>query len=70
MSGSSFHCKLRADYKQSVEAILHCIMSVQEAVVVGENEQLQRLFGPEVIGRLPRSGQDRVLRTALSLIGE
>ncbi|OCB89261.1 ARM repeat-containing protein [Sanghuangporus baumii] len=54
---------------EDVESILHCLMSVQEAVVVSENVELQRLFGAEVIGRLPRSGQDRVRRTALSLIG-
>ncbi|KAL5498163.1 hypothetical protein ACEPAH_2293 [Sanghuangporus vaninii] len=54
---------------EDVESILHCLMSVQEAVVVSENVELQRLFGPEIVGRLPRSGQDRVRRTALSLIG-
>ena len=54
---------------QEVEAILHCIMSVHEAVELQSNEHIERLFGPEIIGRLPQTGSDRVRRTALSLIG-
>ena len=44
--------------------------SVQEAVELAPNPHLERVFGPEVIGRLPRSGHDRVRRTALGLIGK
>ena len=58
-----------ADVEQSAEAILHCIMSVQEAVELAPNTHLERLFGPEATGRLPRTGYDRVRKTALSLIG-
>ncbi|KAG1733765.1 armadillo-type protein [Suillus occidentalis] len=43
---------------EEIEATLHCIMSIQEA-----------LFGPDVLGRLPTSGQDRIRRTMLGLIG-
>ncbi|KAI5120002.1 hypothetical protein M0805_008463 [Coniferiporia weirii] len=55
---------------ENVEAILHCIMSVQEAVELEYNPSLERLFGPEILGRLPTSGSDRVRRTALSVIDE
>lgn len=45
-------------------------MSVQEAVPLEDNQFIARLFGPDVLGRLPTTGQDRIRRTALSLIGE
>ncbi|THH07205.1 hypothetical protein EW145_g3549 [Phellinidium pouzarii] len=54
---------------EDIEAILHCIMSVQEAVELSQNSHLERLFGPEIISRLPMSGSNRVRRTMLSLIG-
>ncbi|KAH8115086.1 ARM repeat-containing protein [Phellopilus nigrolimitatus] len=57
------------DCWENAEAILHCIMSVQEAVELAQSPHLERLFGPEVLGRLPTSGNDRVRQTALSLIG-
>jgi hypothetical protein len=44
-------------------------MSIQEAVPVEENENLTRLFGPEILGRLPTTGHDRVRLTAVGLIG-
>jgi hypothetical protein len=44
-------------------------MSIQEAVPLEDNPFLARLFGPDVLGRLPTSGQDRIRRTMLGLIG-
>ena len=54
---------------QNVDAILHCIMSVQEAVEISENEYLNKLFSSQILGRLPKTGHDRVQRTTLGLIG-
>ena len=54
---------------QEVEASLHCIMSVQEAVDMEKSPQLQRLFSPEIFGRFPCTGRPRIRRTALSVIG-
>jgi hypothetical protein len=53
---------------EEIEATLHCIMSIQEAVPLEDNPILARLFGPDVLGRLPTSGQDRIRRTMLGLI--
>ncbi|KAH0833884.1 armadillo-type protein [Lanmaoa asiatica] len=52
---------------EEIEATLHCIMSVQEAVPLEDNQFIARLFGPNVLGCLPTTGQDRIRRTALSL---
>ncbi|KAJ3525251.1 hypothetical protein NM688_g8430 [Phlebia brevispora] len=54
---------------EEVEATLHCIMAVQEAVPIEDNPHLRRLFGPEVLGKLPTTGNDRVRRTAIILLG-
>ncbi|KDQ56073.1 hypothetical protein JAAARDRAFT_36863 [Jaapia argillacea MUCL 33604] len=56
---------------EEIEATLHCIMSIQEAVPMDEpdNPHLVRVFGPEVLGRLPTSGHHRVRRTMVGLIG-
>ncbi|KAF5347245.1 hypothetical protein D9756_009920 [Leucocoprinus leucothites] len=55
---------------QDIEATLHCIMSIQEAIDFTDNTpHLPRLFGPEVLGRLPQDGQPRVRRTMLGVIG-
>lgn len=54
---------------QEVEATLHCVMAIQEAVPIEDNPHLVRLFGPEVYGRLPVTGNERVRRTALILAG-
>ncbi|KAG9308679.1 armadillo-type protein [Chiua virens] len=54
---------------EDIEATLHCIMSVQEAVPLEDNQFIARLFGPDVLGRLPTTGPDRIRRTALSLAG-
>ncbi|KAF8553854.1 ARM repeat-containing protein [Imleria badia] len=54
---------------EEIEATLHCIMSVQEAVPLEDNQFIARLFGSNVLGRLPTTGQDRIRRTALSLTG-
>lgn len=55
---------------QDIEATLHCILSVQEAVDTEEMPLLGRLFSPEILGRLPQAGHNRVRRTALGVIGE
>jgi len=55
---------------QEVEATLHCIMSIQEAVPLEPNRHLSLLFGSDVLGQLPTSGGHRVQRTMLGLIGE
>ena len=52
-----------------MEASLHCIMSIQEAVDMEKSPQLQRLFSPEIFGRFPSTGRPRIRRTALSVIG-
>jgi hypothetical protein len=54
---------------KELEATLHCIMSIQEAVPLEPNEHLSRLFSPEILGQLPVSGSHRIRRTVLSLIG-
>lgn len=49
---------------------MHCIMSIQEAIDLTESTpHLPRLFGPEILGRLPQTGQPRVRRTMLGVIG-
>ena len=55
---------------QEIEATLHCIMAVQEAVPVEDSAQLRQVFGPEILGRLPKTGDDRVRTITLHLIGE
>lgn len=45
-------------------------MSVQEAVELMSNPHMERLFGPDILGRLPSTGHDRVRRTTLVLIGK
>ncbi|KLO16646.1 ARM repeat-containing protein [Schizopora paradoxa] len=54
---------------EDVEAILHCINSVQEAVELDENPYLETVFSADVLGKLPSTGSDRVRVTALNLIG-
>ncbi|PCH43249.1 ARM repeat-containing protein [Wolfiporia cocos MD-104 SS10] len=54
---------------EEVEATLHCIMAIQEAVPIEDNPHLRRVFGSDILGRLPMSGTDRVRRTALLLAG-
>ncbi|RDX49711.1 ARM repeat-containing protein [Lentinus brumalis] len=54
---------------EEIEATLHCVMAVQEAVPLEDSPHLRQVFGPEILGRLPKSGEDRVRRTALHLIG-
>jgi hypothetical protein len=55
--------------RQEVEATLHCVMSIQEAVPLEPNKHLSLLFGSDILGRLPTSGNHRVQRTMLGLIG-
>lgn len=54
---------------QEIEATLHCIMSIQEAVPIDDSPHLTRLFSTEVLGLLPNIGHDRVRRTMLVLSG-
>ncbi|KAI0651047.1 ARM repeat-containing protein [Trametes meyenii] len=54
---------------EEIEATLHCIMAIQEAVPVEDSPHLRQVFGPEILGRLPKTGDERVRRTALHLIG-
>src|ERR1700731_4710486 len=55
--------------EKEIEATLHCISSVQEAVPLNDSPHLLKLFGPEILGKFPTSGQHRVRRTTTSLIG-
>ena len=54
---------------QEIEASLHCIMSIQEAIEMETVAHLDRLFSPAILGRLPSTGRSRVRRTALGVIG-
>jgi hypothetical protein len=54
---------------QEIEATLHCIMSVQEAMDLEKTPHLGRLFSPDILGRLPSTGHSRIRRTTLSVIG-
>lgn len=54
---------------QELEATLHCIASVQEAVSLEDNAQLRRLFSQDILDRLPTTGSHRVRRTMLIVIG-
>jgi len=55
--------------RQEIEATLHCIMSIQEAILLEDNPFLAQLFGSDALGRLPTAGQDRIRKTTLGLIG-
>jgi len=55
--------------RQEIEATLHCIMSIQEAIPLEDNPFLAQLFASDAPGRLPTAGQDRIRRTMLGLIG-
>ncbi|KAM6493497.1 Armadillo-type fold [Amanita muscaria] len=48
---------------------LHCIMSIQEAMDMEKTPYLSRLFGPDILGRLPTSGRSRIRKTMLNVIG-
>lgn len=64
------HSSLLASHRdQEIEATLHCVMAVQEAVPVEDSPHLRRIFGPDILGRLPKTGDERCRRTALHLIG-
>ncbi|KAF8147686.1 armadillo-type protein [Crassisporium funariophilum] len=54
---------------QEIEATLHCVMSIQEALDMEKATHLSRLFSPEIFGRLPSTGRTRVRRTALGVVG-
>lgn len=55
---------------QEIEATLHCIMSIQEAMDLEKTLHLGRLFSPDILGRLPSTGHGRIRRTTLGVIGE
>ncbi|KAF8762018.1 ARM repeat-containing protein [Rhizoctonia solani] len=52
---------------ESVEATLHNIKAIQEALPVDPNPSLATLFGPRVLGRLPRAGTHRHERARVHL---
>ncbi|KAG6853078.1 hypothetical protein C0991_007008 [Blastosporella zonata] len=54
---------------QEIEATLHCIASIQEAIDLENTPHLPRVFGPEILARLPSAGASRIRRTTLGLIG-
>ncbi|KAG6901557.1 hypothetical protein C0995_010614 [Termitomyces sp. Mi166 len=61
--------KQEQDGWQEIEATLHCITSIQEAIDMEKTPHLPRVFGPEILGRLPSTGANRIRRTTLGLIG-
>jgi hypothetical protein len=54
---------------QNVEASLYCIKRTQEAVPSQDNRFLALLFSPDILGRIPISGNHRVRRTAITVLG-
>ncbi|KAF8064415.1 armadillo-type protein [Lyophyllum atratum] len=52
-----------------IEATLHCITSIQEALDLEKTPHLPRIFSAEILGRLPSTGASRIRRTTLGLIG-
>ncbi|KAH7096895.1 ARM repeat-containing protein [Auriculariales sp. MPI-PUGE-AT-0066] len=56
---------------EEAESALHCIAAIQEGVPLAREKIpiLSRLFAPEVLGRLPSTGADRVRLTMLGCIG-
>ncbi|KAG5640713.1 hypothetical protein DXG03_007470 [Asterophora parasitica] len=45
-----------SDGWEEVEATLHCITSIQEALDLETTPHLPRIFSPEILGRLPSTG--------------
>ncbi|KIO27349.1 hypothetical protein M407DRAFT_73314 [Tulasnella calospora MUT 4182] len=54
---------------EGVEAAIYSIKTIQEAIPVGPNHNLSRVFGPEILGKFPMQGYDQIRRTALDLVG-
>ncbi|KAJ4473110.1 armadillo-type protein [Lentinula aciculospora] len=54
---------------EDIEATLHCISSVQEALDYEKTLQLELLFSPQTLSQLPTTGNIRIRRTMLGLIG-
>ncbi|GJJ09063.1 hypothetical protein Clacol_003285 [Clathrus columnatus] len=54
---------------ETIEATLHCIISIHEAVPPEPNTPLSRLFSATVFQKIASSGVERVKRTTLQLIG-
>ncbi|KAJ7600482.1 armadillo-type protein [Mycena floridula] len=57
-----------ASLRREIEATLHCLAYIQEALDITQTPQMARIFNPDVIGRLPTSGHGRARRTTLNLI--
>ncbi|KAJ3533280.1 hypothetical protein NMY22_g7396 [Coprinellus aureogranulatus] len=53
---------------QDVEATLHRVTSIQEAVDLEKAPQPARVFSQDILRRLPTSGHNRLRKTALSVI--
>ncbi|KIK52851.1 hypothetical protein GYMLUDRAFT_179628 [Collybiopsis luxurians FD-317 M1] len=54
---------------EDIEAALHCISSIQEALDYEKTPRLELLFSNQTLGRLPTVGNIRLRRTTLGLIG-
>ncbi|KAG8982393.1 hypothetical protein FRB93_008149 [Tulasnella sp. JGI-2019a] len=54
---------------ENVEAVLHVVKAIQEAISLQPNEYLAAVFGSSILGRLPTEGKDRIRWTILNLIG-
>lgn len=54
---------------EDIEGTLHCLVAISEAIPAEPNEYISKIFGPDILGRLPNTGHDRVRRTAVVLIG-
>ncbi|KAI8096689.1 armadillo-type protein [Halteromyces radiatus] len=52
-----------------LEATLFCLKSVSEEIPADENEHVAKLFGADILGRLPSENNIRLQNTALSLTG-
>ncbi|KAF9073098.1 ARM repeat-containing protein [Rhodocollybia butyracea] len=54
---------------EDIEATLHCISSIQEALDYEKTPRLEQLFSPQTLERLPTTENVRLRRTTLGLIG-
>lgn len=55
---------------RDVEASLHALRCVREAVPAEESRYLPSVFSPAILGQLPTAGTARVRATAVALIGD
>ncbi|KAJ3868242.1 armadillo-type protein [Lentinula novae-zelandiae] len=54
---------------EDIEATLHCISSIQEALDYEKTPRIELLFSSQTLNRLPATGNIRIRRTMLGLIG-